>query len=54
MDKEIVIKRFLTQRLFKFEVAEGSAEVNSVMLTLDGRTGMAQNIERVRKIVAFD
>ncbi len=54
MDKEIVIKRFLTQRMFKFEVAEGSVEVNGVLLTLDGKTGLAQNIERICKIVDFD
>jgi len=54
MDKEIVIKRFLTQRQLKFEVAQGEVEVNGVLLTLDGKTGLAQNIERIRKIVAFD
>jgi metallophosphoesterase (TIGR00282 family) len=51
VQKEIVIRRFLTQRMLKFEVAEGSVEVNSVLLTLDGKSGLAQNIVRVRKMV---
>jgi len=54
MDKDTVIKRFLTQRLWKMEAAEGPVEVNAVLITLDERTGLAQNIERIRKIVAID
>jgi hypothetical protein len=54
VDKEIIIKRFLTQRLIKMEVAQGPVEVNGALITLDGQTGLAQNIERVRKIVALD
>jgi len=54
VDKEIVIKRFLTQRQFKMEVADGPVEVNGVALEIDDRTGLAKNIVRVRKIVALD
>jgi len=54
VEKETVIKRFLTQRLFKMEVAAGPVEVNSVLITLDETRGMAQNIARVRKIVDLD
>ncbi|MBU4143040.1 YmdB family metallophosphoesterase [Patescibacteria group bacterium] len=54
-DKEVVIKRFLTQRLFKMAPASGSnVEVNGVLLTLDDKTGLAQNITRVRRIVALE
>jgi calcineurin-like phosphoesterase len=35
-------------------VAQGPVEVNGALITLDGQTGLAQNIERVRKIVALD
>lgn len=55
VQKEIIIKRFLTQRLLKMEVVEESPiEVNGVFLEIDGRTGLAQKIERVRKIVVLN
>ncbi|MBU1102660.1 TIGR00282 family metallophosphoesterase [Patescibacteria group bacterium] len=54
VQKETVIKRFLTQRLLRMEVAEGLVEVNGVLITLDEKTGLAQNIERIRKMVALD
>lgn len=51
-DREIVIKRFLTQRLFKIEPATGqTAEVNGVVLELDDKTGLAKNITRLRRLV---
>ena len=52
VQKEIIIKRFQTQRLLKMEVAqEGPVEINGVLLEIDSRTGLTQKIERVRKIV---
>lgn len=54
MDKDTVIKRFLTQRLFKMDVAEGPAEINGALLTVDEKTGLAKGIERIRKIVVLD
>jgi calcineurin-like phosphoesterase len=54
-DKEIVIKRFLTQKLLRMESAKGlEVEVNAVFLDIDDQTGLAQNIARIRKIVALD
>ncbi len=54
-DKDIIIKRFLTQRLFKMEPAGGSnVEVNAVLLELDDKTGLAKKIDRVRKIVVLE
>ena len=53
-DKEIVIKRFLTQRLFKIEPAAGTnAEVNGIFLDIDDNTGLAKKIDRVRRIFAL-
>jgi hypothetical protein len=52
MDKDIVIKRFLTQRLFKMEVAQGPVRVNGVCLEIDDTTGLAKSIERIQKVVA--
>jgi len=55
VQKEIIIKRFLTQRLLKMEVAQdGPAEVNGVFLEIDDRTGLAEKIQRVRRIVAAE
>ncbi len=54
MNKDTVIKRFLTQRRFKMEVTEGPAEVNGVLLGINDKTGLAENIVRIRKIVALD
>lgn len=54
-NKEIVIKRFLTQRLFKMEPAQSSqAEVNGVFLELDDKTGLTRSISRVRRLVALE
>jgi len=54
-DKDIVIKRFLTQRLFKIEPAVGEkAEVNGVLLEIDDKTGLVQKISRVRRIVVLE
>jgi len=54
-DKEIIIKRFLTQRLFKIEPADGlKAEVNAVILELDDNTGLAKKIDRIRKLVVLE
>ncbi|MBU2037132.1 YmdB family metallophosphoesterase [Patescibacteria group bacterium] len=54
-DKDIVIKRFLTQRLFRMDPALGrQMEINAVLLELDDKTGLAKNISRVRRIVYQD
>jgi hypothetical protein len=54
-DKDIVIKRFLTQRLFKIESAVGGREeVNGVALEIDDKTGLAKNIARVRRLVVLE
>jgi metallophosphoesterase (TIGR00282 family) len=50
MDKEMAIKRFLTQMNQKLEVAKGSVEVNAVILELDNQ-GQAKKIEKLQKIV---
>lgn len=54
-DKNLVIKRFLTQRLFRLETAiGGEVEIDGVLITIDNQTGLAQKIERIRKLVALD
>lgn len=54
-DKDMVIKRFLTQRLIKIESApSGQTEVNAVVVELDDKTGLAKNIARVRRIITLE
>ncbi len=55
VDKDIIIKRFLTQRLFKMESAEGNrVEVNGVLLEIDDKTGLTKNITRIRRVIALE
>lgn len=51
VDKEIILKRFLTQLPYHMEVAEGPVLVNAVAITLDDKTGLAQNIEKIKETV---
>jgi len=54
-DKEIVIKRFLTQRNLKMNTAQSSqAEVNGIILETDDKTGLAKSLLRVRRLVALE
>ncbi|SDX15451.1 hypothetical protein SAMN05444487_11121 [Marininema mesophilum] len=47
MEREIVIKRFLTQLPVRFEVAEGRVQLNGVLLDFDS-SGKARGIKRIR------
>ncbi|EGK13710.1 TIGR00282 family metallophosphoesterase [Kroppenstedtia eburnea] len=48
MDKELVIKRFLTQLPVRFEVSTGRTQFNAVLIDLDPVTGKATGIGRLR------
>lgn len=53
--KETVIKRFLTQRLYRLEVALGrDIEIDAVLLDIDEGTGLAKNIKGIRETVVLD
>lgn len=54
VDKEIILKRFLTQINYRMEVASGPVLVETVLITLDDKTGLAQNIEKVKIITDVD
>jgi metallophosphoesterase (TIGR00282 family) len=54
VDKDIIIKRFLTQLPFQMELAEGPVLVNAVLISLDDKTGLAQNIEKLKEIIKVD
>ncbi|MBO8170933.1 MAG: TIGR00282 family metallophosphoesterase [Bacillaceae bacterium] len=48
MDRDAVLRRFLTQLPVRFEVAKGRAQLNAVMLELDDKQGKALSIKRIR------
>jgi metallophosphoesterase (TIGR00282 family) len=50
VDKEAVIRRFLTQMPAKFEVARGPALLQGVIVDVDAETGRALAIKRVREL----
>jgi metallophosphoesterase (TIGR00282 family) len=54
VDKEIILKRFLTQMSYHMEVAEGPVLVNAILITLDDKTGLAQNIKKIKEIVGVN
>jgi len=49
MDTQRVIKKFLTQRPHKFEVAKGDLRLNGILVEVDESTGQAQSIQRICK-----
>ena len=48
MEREAVIKKFLTQLPVRFEVAPDPAQLNAVLITLDKNTGNAKKMVRIR------
>lgn len=47
MDKDLVVKRFISQRPVRFEVAKGSAQLQGVVLSFDDNTNQVLGIERI-------
>ncbi|TKC18731.1 TIGR00282 family metallophosphoesterase [Robertmurraya kyonggiensis] len=48
MDREIVLKRFLTNLPVRFEVpTAGRTQLSAVLIQLDDKTGLAKKIERI-------
>jgi len=47
---ELSIKRFLTGMPLKFEVADGEAQINAVIVEVDDKTGKAKKIERIYQV----
>jgi metallophosphoesterase (TIGR00282 family) len=48
MERDAVIKKFLTQLPVRFEVAGGPVQINAVLITLDKETGKTKKLERIR------
>ena len=47
MDRDVIIKRFLTALPYRFEVAKGPVTFNSVLVTISRPTGRATAIQRI-------
>lgn len=47
IEKELVIKKFLTQLPVRFEVAKGPVQLNGVVVEIDTSSGKAKSIKRV-------
>jgi 2',3'-cyclic-nucleotide 2'-phosphodiesterase len=47
VDKESVIKKFLTSLPVRFEVSEGRTQLNAVLIEVDVKTGLAKSINRI-------
>jgi calcineurin-like phosphoesterase len=50
VDKEAVLKRFLTGVPHRFEVASGAVTFNSVLITISRLTGRATSIQRIDRL----
>jgi len=51
VDKEIIIKKFITGMPQRFEIARGSVQFNAVLLDIDDKTGKTLKIERLSQIL---
>lgn len=47
MDREVVMKRFLTHLPVRFEVATGRGQLSGTYIEIDGKTGFSRSIERI-------
>lgn len=48
MEKDLMLKKFLTQLPIRFEVAEGPSQLNAVLIDIEAKTGHAHSIRRIR------
>lgn len=51
VDKELIIKKFLTQRPVRFEVARGPAQLQGVIIKLDESSKKAHEITRINLLI---
>lgn len=51
VEKSLSIKRFISGVPIKFEVAEGPAQINAVIVSVDEKSGRAESIERISQVV---
>jgi len=51
IEKELIIKHFLTQMPFKTDVASGNSQINAVFIETDDKTKQAKSIEFIYDII---
>lgn len=51
VDREIVIKKFITHMPLRFELAQGKTQFNAVIVEIDENSGKTIKIERLTKIL---
>lgn len=51
VEKSLSIKRFISGVPIKFEVAEGPAQINAVIVSINEKSGQAESIERISQII---
>ncbi|HHZ16988.1 MAG TPA: TIGR00282 family metallophosphoesterase [Clostridia bacterium] len=51
VDKDLIIKKFLSQLPVRFEVADGDLQFNGVSLQIDEKTGKCLQINRIQEII---
>ncbi len=54
MQKDGVLKKFLTRMPSRFEVAGGNVIINAVVIELNDVTGKAQSITRIQEVIKSD
>ncbi len=50
VDREIILKKFLSYMPVRFELAKGSVQFNAVHLEMDDKTGKTIRIQRISKV----
>lgn len=54
MNRDTIIKRFITGIQTKFDIAAGQVLLNAIYLKVDEKTGRAETIERINTIIKVD
>lgn len=51
VDKDLIIKKFITQRPVKFDVAHGPAQIQGVIMNIDDNSNRALTIKRINLFI---
>jgi metallophosphoesterase (TIGR00282 family) len=54
VNRDIIIKKFLTHMPVKHEVAKGIVQFNAVIMEIDEKNGKTIKIERLSKLLSFE
>ena len=47
VDKDLIVRKFLTQRPVRFELAKGRRQVQGLLITFDDETHKATQVRRI-------